>query len=141
MINEFNQPLIVYKESTKSYYFYRDQKHLGLCNYQAYRKGFQNDMLIFTTYGNTYKILRAKISRYRILPLFFWLFASPIVELEFDFIPAPNPLSFEEFKRKLINYFRHDSYFENVGLTRQIINKTNNAKNYQELSGIFEFIK
>jgi hypothetical protein len=131
--SDLQLPLIGYKNIDKSFHFFRDFKHVGLCTYQAFKKGWFSDMTLLSLSGNAYTIEKVWIKKYRLRPLFYWLLLSPIVECTFHLAKAKLPMKFGDFKKKLIKYIQEDSYFENVGITTEIVEAVRKAQSYLDL--------
>ena len=74
------------------------------------------------------------------LPLIDWLLFSRTVELLFEFEEVSNDMSFDFFKKKLIDFFKKSDYFYNLGTRQDLIKKVAEANSHHEFVEIFKFI-
>jgi len=138
--SDVRKAFIAYKEDDKSFHFFKNKEHLGLCSYQAYKRGWYKDLQIICMSGNTYSIVNVWVEKYRLWPLLDWLLLSPTVECNFELTKYDNPMKFEEFQAKLVAFIKNDSYFDIMEIKNKLVEKVKASQNYNDLDAIVEMI-
>lgn len=138
--SDLQKAFIAYKQNDKSFHFYKNKRQLGLCSYQAYKRGWYDDMQLICVSGNAYSIVKVWVKKYRLWPLMDWLLFSPTIECNFDLKKEDNPMKFEEFQAKLVAFIKNGSYFDAVGIKNKLVQKVKASRNYYDLDGIVEMI-